>query len=94
VLALALQALLADRLALAVTPVLLRSLVACLIGLADAKLYYLADHPNQPQGLMHMTSGMCIQVSSLPLSAPSSWGRASQIPGGLGSPGGHSYSTT
>lgn len=59
--ALTVQALLATRLSLPVVPVVLLSMVACLIGLAGARLYYLAEHPNQPKGLMNMTSGMCIQ---------------------------------
>jgi phosphatidylglycerol:prolipoprotein diacylglycerol transferase len=31
------------------------------IGLAGARLYYMAEHPRRPRGLMKMTSGMCIQ---------------------------------
>ncbi|MPZ66002.1 MAG: hypothetical protein GEU83_10950 [Pseudonocardiaceae bacterium] len=58
--ALTVQALLAARLSLPVTPVLL-SLLACLLGLVGAKLYYLAEHPSQPRTLMTMTGGMCIQ---------------------------------
>jgi phosphatidylglycerol---prolipoprotein diacylglyceryl transferase len=61
VVALTVQALLATRIPLPVTPVLLLSLLACLIGLVGAKVYYLVEHPRQPRGLMSMTSGMCIQ---------------------------------
>lgn len=59
--ALTVQALLAARLSLPVTSVLLLSLVACLVGLVGAKLYYLAQHPPQHLGWMNMISGMCIQ---------------------------------
>jgi phosphatidylglycerol:prolipoprotein diacylglycerol transferase len=59
--ALTVQALLAVRLSLPVSSVLLVSLVACLIGVAGARLYYLAEHPQRQRGLMNMTSGMCIQ---------------------------------
>jgi phosphatidylglycerol:prolipoprotein diacylglycerol transferase len=59
--ALAVQALLSARLALPVTPVLLLSLIASLIGLLGAKLYYLAEHPRGPRGWMNMGIGMCIQ---------------------------------
>ncbi|WP_198962022.1 prolipoprotein diacylglyceryl transferase family protein [Pseudonocardia sp. MH-G8] len=60
--ALAVQALLAARIPMPVTPVLLLSLLACLIGLVGAKVYYLVEHPRQRRrGLMRMASGMCIQ---------------------------------
>ncbi len=59
--ALTVQALLAARLSLPVTSVLLLSLVACLVGLVGAKLYYLAQHPPQHRGWTNVTSGMCIQ---------------------------------
>ena len=59
--ALTVQALLAARVGLPVASVLLLSLVACLLGLAGAKLYYMAEHPQRWRGLMNMSSGMCIQ---------------------------------
>lgn len=59
--ALAVQAMLAARAALPVVPVLLLSLIACLAGLAGARLYYRAEHPGQPRGLMNTTGGMCVQ---------------------------------
>jgi phosphatidylglycerol:prolipoprotein diacylglycerol transferase len=59
--ALTVQALLATRIPLPVIPVLLLSLLACLIGLVGAKVYYLVEHPRQRRGLGTMTSGMCIQ---------------------------------
>lgn len=61
VVALTLQALLAARMPLPVTPVILLSLLACLIGLVGARVYYLVEHPRQQRGLMNMTSGLCIQ---------------------------------
>lgn len=59
--ALVTQGLLASRLGLPVTSILLLALVACLIGLVGGKLYYLAEHPKQSRSLMNMSSGMCIQ---------------------------------
>lgn len=61
VVALTVQGLLAARAALPVASVLLLSLLACVIGLAGARLYYMAEHPHRLRGLMNMTSGMCIQ---------------------------------
>ncbi len=59
--ALVTQGLLAARLALPVTSILLLALVACLIGLVGGKVYYLAEHPNRSRSLTNMTSGMCLQ---------------------------------
>lgn len=61
VVALTVQALLAARIGLPTTPVLLLSLLACLIGLVGARLYYVAEHPQRRRGLMSMSTGMCIQ---------------------------------
>jgi len=57
--ALIVQALLAATRQLPVSTVLLISLVACVAGLAGAKLYYLATHRGQERSLL--TTGMSIQ---------------------------------
>lgn len=59
VVALATQALLASRAHLPANEVFLVSLIASLVGLGGAKLYYLIEHRGQPQALL--TAGMCIQ---------------------------------
>lgn len=59
--ALAAQTLLAGRLSLPVGAVLLVSLVACLVGIAGAKVYYLLEHPEQSRTWINITTGMCIQ---------------------------------
>jgi len=62
VVALTVQALLAAHAHLAVTRVLAVSLVACVVGLVGAKLYFLAGHylgGRRPPSLL--TGGMCIQ---------------------------------
>jgi phosphatidylglycerol---prolipoprotein diacylglyceryl transferase len=59
--ALAVQALLAAHARLAVTRVLLVSLVACVIGLIGAKLYFLAGHYLGGRRPDLLTGGMCIQ---------------------------------
>lgn len=62
VVALLVQALLAARLALPVASILLLSLVACLIGIVGAKVYYLVEHPeHRGRGLLASTGGMCLQ---------------------------------
>lgn len=57
--ALTTQALLAVHLSLPVIRVLLVSLVACLVGLVGAKLYYLMLHPAERRRALY--AGMCIQ---------------------------------
>lgn len=57
--ALTVQAPLAAHLHLPVLPIVLVSLLACLIGVAGAKGYYLALHPAERHRLL--LSGMCIQ---------------------------------
>lgn len=59
VVALMTQRLLASRVDLPATRILLVSLVASLVGLAGAKLYYLVEHRGEDHGVL--TSGMCIQ---------------------------------
>lgn len=59
VVALASQAVLARRIDLPASPVLLVSLAASLIGLVAAKLYYLVEHRGRPRGAL--AAGMCIQ---------------------------------
>jgi phosphatidylglycerol---prolipoprotein diacylglyceryl transferase len=59
--ALAVQALLAAHARLAVTRLLLVSLVACVIGLIGAKLYFLAGHYLGGRRPDLLTDGMCIQ---------------------------------
>jgi phosphatidylglycerol:prolipoprotein diacylglycerol transferase len=59
--ALAVQALLAARSQLPVTRVLVLSLVACLVGLVGAKLYYLTGHYLGGRRPSLLTAGMCIQ---------------------------------
>lgn len=61
VVALTLQALLSVWTGLPALPVLLVSLVACVIGLVGARLYYMAEHPRQRRGLMNTAGGVCIQ---------------------------------
>lgn len=58
--ALVLQALLASRFGLPAGRVLALSLVACLLGLGGAGLYYRLEHPRQP-GTPATSRGMCIQ---------------------------------
>ncbi|GAA2565794.1 prolipoprotein diacylglyceryl transferase [Pseudonocardia hydrocarbonoxydans] len=58
--ALVLQGLLVSRFGLPAGPVLALSLVACLLGLAGARLYYRLEHPRKP-GMPAPSSGMCIQ---------------------------------
>lgn len=58
--ALVLQGLLAARFGLPGGRVLAVSLVACLLGLAGARLYYRLEHPRRP-GMPAPSSGMCIQ---------------------------------
>ena len=57
--ALIVQALLAATRQLPVSTILLISLVACVAGLAGAKLYYLATHRGQERSLL--TTGMSVQ---------------------------------
>jgi phosphatidylglycerol:prolipoprotein diacylglycerol transferase len=73
------QALLASHAGLPVARVVMLSLVACIIGLATAKLYYVAGNlrkRDQRTGLNALTGGMCIQgfvlgaVAVLLLGAP------------------------
>ncbi|HJU01278.1 MAG TPA: prolipoprotein diacylglyceryl transferase family protein [Actinomycetes bacterium] len=59
--ALTVQALLAARSHLPVSRVLLVSLVACLVGLVGAKLYYLTGHWLRGRRPSLLTAGMCIQ---------------------------------
>lgn len=59
--ALTVQALLAARSSLPVTRVLLVSLIACVAGLAGAKLYYLTGHYLRGRRPGLLTGGMCIQ---------------------------------
>lgn len=59
VVALLTQWLLASRVDLPTTRILLVSLAASLVGLAGAKLYYLVEHRGEDHGVL--TSGMCIQ---------------------------------
>lgn len=60
VVALIAQALLATRFGLPVLSVLLVSLVACVVGLIGAKLYYLALYPAERRQALY-GGGMCIQ---------------------------------
>lgn len=53
------QALLANRAGVSVTRVLLVSLIASLVGLVGAKLYYFVEHRRESPPLL--TAGMCIQ---------------------------------
>jgi len=55
------QALLAAHAHLPVTRLLLVSLVACLVGLVGAKLYYLTGHYLRGRRPSLLTAGMCIQ---------------------------------
>lgn len=60
--ALLVQAFLAARLSLPVIPILLLSVVACLVGLIGAKVYYLVEHPeHRRRGLLASPGGMCLQ---------------------------------
>lgn len=59
--ALTVQNLFAVRLGLPALPVLALSLIACLLGLVGARVYYMIEHPARARGWMSMTSGMCIQ---------------------------------
>jgi phosphatidylglycerol:prolipoprotein diacylglycerol transferase len=61
VVALTVQALLAARSHLPAARVLLLSLVACLVGLVGAKLYYLTGHWLRGRRPSLLTAGMCIQ---------------------------------
>ena len=77
VLALVTQAFLAARAGLPVVPVLLVSLLASLIGLVGAKLYYATGHYiNGDRGALTLVSGTCIQgfvlgaVATLVVGAP------------------------
>lgn len=57
--ALSLQAVLSSQRQLPVASILLMSLVACLVGVAGAKAYYLLTHRGEQRGLV--TAGMSIQ---------------------------------
>lgn len=59
--ALTVQWLLAVRLGLPAGRVFVLSLVACLLGLLGARLYYVAEHPQRRRGLVNTPAGMCIQ---------------------------------
>jgi len=61
IVALGIQALLATRAGLPVTQVAVLSAIACLAGLIGAKLYYLAQHPQQLSARGGGLSGMCLQ---------------------------------
>ena len=79
VLALTVQALLASHAELPVSRVFWLSLVACLVGVAGAKLYYVVGHLVKGDlriGLSMLTGGMCIQgfvlgaIATLVIGAP------------------------
>ncbi|GJF03037.1 hypothetical protein PSD17_19980 [Pseudonocardia sp. D17] len=59
--ALALQSLFVGRMGLPALPVLALSLIACLLGVLGARVYYMIEHPVRRRGWMNMSSGMCIQ---------------------------------
>ena len=59
VVAVALLLVLVARAGLPVGPVLVLAAIACLVGIAGAKLYYLVEHPDQWR--RPKTTGMCIQ---------------------------------
>ncbi|MBN9098039.1 MULTISPECIES: prolipoprotein diacylglyceryl transferase family protein [unclassified Pseudonocardia] len=60
--ALLVQGLLAARLSLPVASIFLLSVVACLVGLVGAKVYYLLEHPeHRGRGLLASSGGMCLQ---------------------------------